>query len=65
MHQGKEGRKCEDTFLPSFQVPLRASIFAFSYSDSELTQQDDRKKRAANHLRVTNVTRLLLACLVS
>ena len=32
--------------------------------NSEFKQQDGRKKRTANRLRVTNVTRLLRACFV-
>ena len=35
-----------------------------SFIISELTQQDDRKKRMAKRLSVTNVTGLLLACFV-
>ena len=32
--------------------------------NSELTQQDGRKKRTAKHLCVTNMTSLLLMCFV-
>ena len=35
-----------------------------SFVISELTQQDDRKKRMTKRLSVTNVTGLLLACFV-
>ena len=37
-------------------------FFVLIIDNSEFTQQDGRKKMMAKHLRVTNVTRLLLAC---
>ena len=33
-------------------------VIVGSFSNSEFTQRDSRKKRTANHLCVTNVTRL-------
>ena len=43
---------------------MRYTVKSFSEQQRESTQQDDRKKRTAKHLCVTNVTRLLLAYFV-
>ena len=41
-----------------------SDICACCFTNSELTQQDGRKKRTVKHLCVTNVTGLLLMCFV-
>ena len=68
--QTSERLQCSRVFK-SFrrEVPVKNLFYCiitprrFSTTETtEFTQQDDRKKRTAKRLRVTNVTKLLLAC---